>query len=264
MGTLRQVSRRERLREATYDEIVAISRELLTSAEELSLRAIAGRMGMTAPALYRYVGSYQELVDLVAFEIDKAVTAGFAETAAELPEEDVAGRLIVSAVAFRRWALTRPREFSIVFTNPVAEPSADPSCVRREALTQATSGHYFNGLLTELWATRGYERPSLEDLPPAIREAVLDPLIPASVDEIPAEDRGLLWVFMRGWTALYGVVALEVHGHMDPRIIASGEMFVASMLAFAPQLGLTDDLPRLEALMREHLARGPAAVSATG
>ncbi|MGH3362154.1 MAG: TetR/AcrR family transcriptional regulator, partial [Nocardioides sp.] len=52
-------TRRERQREATYDEIVRTARALLAEGEELSLRAVAGRMGMTAPALYRYVGSYQ-------------------------------------------------------------------------------------------------------------------------------------------------------------------------------------------------------------
>ena len=70
-------SRRERQREATYDEIVKASRELLAEGAELSLRAVATKMGLTAPALYRYVASYQELVDLVAYEIDKAATERF-------------------------------------------------------------------------------------------------------------------------------------------------------------------------------------------
>ena len=83
-----QPTRRERQREATYAEIVSTSRTLLAEGAELSLRAVAGRMGMTAPALYRYVASYQELVDLVAFEIDKAATIGFRAAAARHPEDD--------------------------------------------------------------------------------------------------------------------------------------------------------------------------------
>ena len=43
---------------------------------------------------------------------------------------------------------------------------------------------------------------------------------------------------MQGWTVLYGVVALEVMGHMDPRVIESGEMFVDVILRFAPRMGL--------------------------
>ena len=53
MPQLRVPTRRERQREATYDEIVSASRDLLADGAELSLRAVAGRMGLTAPALYR-------------------------------------------------------------------------------------------------------------------------------------------------------------------------------------------------------------------
>ena len=94
------LTRRERQREETYAEIVRVSRELLREGAELSLRAVAGRMGMTAPALYRYVASYQELVDLVAFEIDKSATEGFAAAADELPEDDPAGRLVAAATEY--------------------------------------------------------------------------------------------------------------------------------------------------------------------
>ncbi len=60
---------------------------------------------------------------------------------------------------------------------------------------------------------------------------------------------------MQGWTQLYGVVALEVMGHMDPRVIESGEMFIDVVHNFAPRLGLDQDWPRLEALLREWLTK---------
>jgi hypothetical protein len=52
------------------------------------------------------------------------------------------------------------------------------------------------------------------------------------------------------------MVALEVFGHMDPRIIGSGEMFVHVVREFAPKLGLADDVGRLVELIRERIARG--------
>ena len=76
-----------------------------------------------------------------------------------------------------------------------------------------------------------------------MRESVLDPLIPAKVDDLAREDRGLVWLYMQGWTALYGVVALEVFGHMDPRVIESGEMFIDTIRGFAPKIGLTTTRP---------------------
>lgn len=52
-GTLAGLTRRERLRAATVDEIMRTARRLLVDEGQaaISLRAIAREMGMTAPAL---------------------------------------------------------------------------------------------------------------------------------------------------------------------------------------------------------------------
>ena len=57
-------SRRNRLRAATMEEITATARRLLVEQgpEAMSLRAIAREMGMTAPGLYRYYSSREELL----------------------------------------------------------------------------------------------------------------------------------------------------------------------------------------------------------
>jgi AcrR family transcriptional regulator len=244
-------TRRERQREATYAEIVQVSRDLLAAGAELSLRAVAARMGVTAPALYRYVASYQELVDLVAFEIDKAATLGFQEASATQPDDDPAGQLLCASVAFRRWALGSPREFSLVFANPVAVGA----CVRRELLTSATSGHFFNALLIRVWERYRFPHPELSELEPAVAGALEEPLFPIDLALLPDNHRGLLWVFMNAWAALYGVVTLEVFGHLDPRIIESGAMFTAMVHEWMPRLGMVDEQVRLRALLASELAR---------
>jgi AcrR family transcriptional regulator len=244
-------SRREQRREATYDDIVRVAKELLAAGQEPSLRSVAAGVGLTAPALYRYVASYQDLVDLVAYEIDKEATGLLREAADAQPDDDPAGRLVAAVVAFRRWALTSPREFSMVFANPIAEGA----CVRRELLTVATSGHYMNGLLLDLWDRYRFPHPDVDELPGQVRESVMDPVLPIDVSLVPEGHRGLLWVFMRAWASLYGVVTLEVFGHMDPRVIESGELFAAMMLSWMEPLGLEPERGRLEALLRAELTR---------
>ncbi|GAB2776143.1 TetR/AcrR family transcriptional regulator [Nocardioides salsibiostraticola] len=245
------LTRRERQRESTYVDIVAASRELLAESPELSLRAVAANMGMTAPALYRYVANHQELVDLVAFEIDKAATETFAAAAAAMATDDAPGRLVAATTEFRQWALGNPNEFAIVFANPTAEAA----CVRRELITLASSGHLLTDLIHDVWTQRGFAIPDIDDLPAAVREALEEPLIPAKVEHLSREERGLVWVFMQAWTQLYGVVALEVMGHMDPRVIESGEMFIDVVRRFAPTVGLVEEMPRLERIIRARLAR---------
>ncbi|HEY6276068.1 MAG TPA: helix-turn-helix domain-containing protein, partial [Streptosporangiaceae bacterium] len=58
------LSRRDRVRAATADEIKQTARRILMAEgpDGVSLRAIAREMGMTAPALYRYFGSHDELI----------------------------------------------------------------------------------------------------------------------------------------------------------------------------------------------------------
>jgi hypothetical protein len=80
-------------------------------------------------------------------------------------------------------------------------------------------------------------------------------MIPIDIDKVPEGHRGMLWVFLRAWAALYGVVTLEVFGHMDPRIIESGAMFTTMMGEWLPQLGLADDMERLTALVTAELAK---------
>ena len=246
------VTRRERQREATYDEIVTVAAQLLDEGADLSLRAVAARMGMTAPALYRYVSNYQQLVDLVAFELDRAATAEWAREAARFPETDPAARLTVACACFRRWALTQPRQFQLVFANPIAEEDTE----RRELLTVSTSGHYLTDLLWQIWELYQFPYPSLDELDPAIREAVLEPLIPANSAQIPTEDRGIMWIYMRAWSALYGVVTLESTGHCDPRVIESGHLFRATILDWLGPLGLDGERERLTAILDEELAKG--------
>lgn len=245
------MTRRERQREATYAEIVDSARALLGEGQELSLRAVAARMGVTAPALYRYVASYQELVDLVAFEIDKSATEEFRAAAETQPEDDPLARLICASVAFRRWALRDRKEFAIVFANPVA----DSHCVRREVITAWTSGIFMHQLLFDVWRQTKYDHPSLDELDPVVREVMGDPLFPVDMSGVPDEHRGLLWVFMQGWATLYGTVTLEVFGHMDPRIIESGSLFAVMLGDWVPRLGSDDADGRYRDLLRAEIAR---------
>ncbi len=244
-------TRRERQRQATHTEIVNAARALLAEGAELSLRAVATRMGMTAPALYRYVASYQDLVDLVAFEIDRSAAGLFAAAADRCEPDDTPGRLVAATTEFRMWALANPREFALVFANPVAEPTFH----QRELLTVASSCLLMTDMIYDIWQQRGFAIPAIDDLPPAVREVLVEPLIPADVDKIAPADRGLVWVYEQGWTQLYGVVTLEVMGHMDPRVIESGEMYIDVIRRFAPTLGLDDVVERLEALIRARLAQ---------
>jgi AcrR family transcriptional regulator len=88
------LSRRDRLRAATKDEIIATARRLLVrdGPESVTLRAIAREMGMTAPGLYRYYASHEELIrHLVAgifTELAADIDAAIFAAGEKFPGED--------------------------------------------------------------------------------------------------------------------------------------------------------------------------------
>jgi AcrR family transcriptional regulator len=241
-------SRRERQRQATLEEIVSAARELLTEPGGLSLRAVAQKVGMTAPALYRYVASYQDLVQLLARAIDQEAAALLREARDSQPEDDPVAQIVCASAAFRRWALSHREEFGVVFANPAVPPVESVDTIRDPEV-----GLVFTDLLLAVWHRHQFPVPRLEDLDPAVVATFSDPVAPVRLGSIPEEAMGLLWVITQSWMVFYGTVTLEVFGHCDPRIIGSGALFRAMLAQQAELLGIAAELPRLQPMVDEWL-----------
>jgi len=233
-------------RAATQDRIVAAARTLVTDGHELTLRAVARELEMTAPALYRYAASHRDLVRMIALAIDADVAERVASAAAAYDADDPAARLIAAAVEFRRWALGNRAEFALVFTN------VDVECIS-DLTASASTGMRFSELLFALWEHKHFPTPALGDLDPGLAEILRDPQVPADLTNVPEELRGLVWLLERAWSRLYGTVTLEVFGHIDPRVVEQGHLFRAMVTDQAGPLGLEPDLPRLSALLDDLL-----------
>lgn len=238
---------REQTRERTARRIIEASRRLLTRDGEFSLRAVAAELKMTPPALYRYVASHQELVKMVAVDVDRDAAERIARARDAQPSEDPAARIVASAVEFRSWALSNRQEFAVVFTN------LDVDCIE-ELDAESATGMLFSELLYLVWDRYHFPIPAFADLDPLLVEVLRDPLVPADLSLFPDELRGLIWVLQRAWAALYGTVTLEVFGHIDPRLVEHGLLFKAMIEDQGTRLGLEDELPRLLALVDQLLA----------
>jgi AcrR family transcriptional regulator len=237
-----QAPSRAQAHAATAQRIVVAARKLLVRDGEVTLRAVARELGLTAPALYRYAASHEDLVRIVALAIDADVAERVSAAADRQPADDPAARLIAASVAFRRWALENRQEFGLVFTN------VDVECLM-DLQASASTGTAFSALLFALWEERKFPIPLLEDLDPGLAAILRDPQVPADLSGVPDELRGLIWVLERAWSRLYGTVTLEVFRHVDPRLVDEAHLFRAMIEDQAEPLGLADDLPRLRALV---------------
>ncbi len=228
----------------TEARIVAAARSLLAASGEVTLRAVARELGLTAPALYRYAPNHHELVRMVAIAVDSEVAERITAAADRQPAEDPAARLIAACVEFRQWALANRKEFALVFTN------VDVECIKEH---DQSSGLVFAGLLLALWEERRFPLPALDDLDPGLAEILRNPETPIDPDT-PSGLEGLTWFLVQGWSRLYGTVTLEVFGHVDARLVEEGHLFRSMIADQAGPLGLVDDLPRLGPLIDELLA----------
>jgi AcrR family transcriptional regulator len=271
MSTAVTPSRRERQRQATYDEIVEVSRRLHRSSPgELSLRAIAAEMGMTAPALYRYVDSYAQLLLLVARSIFDDIVRAMTVARDAYPADDPAAQIVSASVAFRTWALSNPAEFRMIFASPAPDEPAGTPTPRRASAIGAPAwcdpsfgsdqfATFFSEAFGRLWAKYRFHVPTDDELDPAVLEVLREEVKLAAVTQAFSEGTaGMLWTFERAWARLYGTVTLEVFGHLHPGLIASGALFTATLRDIGTDLGLAGEWERLEPLVRAGLQR-PAA-----
>ncbi len=236
------MNRRDRVRAATTQEIKQTARRLLVQqgTEAVSLRAIAREMGMTAPALYRYFDSHEELIRNVVGDIftELAGSIWAAIQAAAADGGTMADKLIAACREFRRWAMAQHAEFGLIFGTPLAGVDIEhddftAECGRR-------FGGTFLALYLELWQAAPFPVPDAGDIDPLLRlqlehyREVLGQDLPLAA-ELPV---GAMLTFLRCWVRLYGAVSLEVFGHMRFALDDAAPMFELTLGELAGLVGL--------------------------
>jgi AcrR family transcriptional regulator len=207
-------------------------------------------MGMTAPALYRYFGSHEELLrhvvgsifldlaDYVRGSIHKAATDAPADARSD---EVMALKLTTGCRAFRAWTLEHVPEFSLVFGSPLPglevlhEIHADPNIDCGYQF-----GQIFLDLYGELYHRFPFGVPADEDIQPSLREQLARYRTMVGSD-LPL---GAIQTFLRCWVRLYGAVSLEAFGHLRFALDDPSPMFELMLADLASMLGLQYPLAR--------------------
>lgn len=235
------LSRRERLRESTLIEIKEVARKLLVAggAPAVTLRAISREMGMTPSALYSYYSGLDALIgdlrEALFVELSEVTTAARADA----EEDDPVVRLNRVALAFRRWALDNRAEFGLMFG-----PAVLAVCEKRDRgetdFAMARFCTAFLGEIMELW-----EQGRLKSPPQETVEHQLAPHVGAFVaeraDELPLP---VVFVFLTAWTRIYGIVAMEVFGHVDWAVVNAESLFAMELANCASQVVDSEPTPR--------------------
>jgi AcrR family transcriptional regulator len=236
------LTRRDRLRADTVLEIKQTARRVLVDqgVDGLALRAIAREMGLSAPALYRYFDSREDLVEHVVADIYDELTAVLVEVRDAAEPTSPGFRLLSVARAFRSWATTHPEEFGLLFGAATAQihPQDAPDLAERPPqVAGARFGAVFAELIAVIHAERGFPTPAEEELDPALRDQLR-----AWCSTMPVVlPIGVMQVFLSCWIRLYGMVCMEVFGHLRFALDDAGPMFEAELRALGSVLGVADD-----------------------
>ncbi len=240
------LNRRDRVRAATTEEIKQTARQLLVEQgpEAVSLRAIARQMGMTAPALYRYFDSHEKLIKHVIADIFTELTEDLhaaIESAGAGSNGDLTAKVMAACWEFRRWSLDHKREFGMLFGTPIPGVDVEKDEITAECGSQF--GATFLVLILELWRKSPFPVPPDDAIDPGLRDQL--GRYRDGLGELGAGlPLGLLLVFLRCWTRLYGTLSLEVFGHLGFALDDAEPMFEIMLADTAPLLGLEYPPPR--------------------
>ncbi|GAA0800949.1 TetR/AcrR family transcriptional regulator [Spirilliplanes yamanashiensis] len=210
-------------RSATVAAIKATARRLLRSGgpAAISLRAIAREMGMTAPAIYRYFPG----LDALVVDLTGDLFAELRDAVDRPGDDDPLVRLAEMGRRFRRWALANPGEFALAFGSPVPGVTQfDRHCLE---LTDggARFGEVFLDTIAAVYAVHP-PPPMPANLGDPGFLAALQPYRDAHGDRFPLP---VVSAFLIGWTRLYGLVAIEVFGHLRWAVTDVEPLFEAEL-----------------------------------
>ncbi len=113
----------EKKREAARHEILEVARRQMAKvgAGQLSLRAIARELEMTAPALYRYFDSREALITELIVEAYNSVGEALEAACNSKPADEAGEQLLATLVAYREWALAHSQDYALVFGTPLPD-----------------------------------------------------------------------------------------------------------------------------------------------
>lgn len=217
-------SPRERYREQVRDEIKAHAwaQVATTGAAALSLNAIARKMGISGPALYRYYANRDELITELVLDAYRDLSATC--QAAAKPVDAPAARLASVADAMRRWALDVPHRYLLIYGTPVPGYHAPPEATALAATIMT--------ILLDAYAEAADAETG--DTAPGPAGEAADALDRHLVrhrrwaDDHPAPPDAVRRA-LAFWTRLHGVLSLEVAGHFtgmgfDPSLLYAAEI----------------------------------------
>lgn len=221
MAGTKPEGRRAKQRRQLLIEITDEARRLLEAGGPAAVgwNAIARKVELSPSSLYTYFSGLDELFTELLLQSYGALQADVDEALRAFADAPLGDRLLVGPLAYRRWAISHPAQFNLIFTDQIRGYVADP-----------------DGPTTE--AQLAVLRPIASAFAVAMGGTPTDLLSAGPIRES----------FLGFWSAFHGLTILEANHHLD--WTAAGALYEAQVRWHLRQLNLPsaakDTAKRLE------------------
>ncbi len=213
-------TRRERQRDATREEITATAWKQIAEhgVASLSLRAIAREMGVTAPGLYRYFPSRDDLVTVLIIEAFNSFSMALETSRESCKPDDHAARFRAICKAYFQWALSNPQKYALIFGTPVPgyvlDNRAGPAAQRGFLALQNVIG--------EAHAAGKISGDAVTIRLPAALKSQYEVLKKYGMPYAPI----VTHLALSAWSMIHGMTSLYLYGYFSGFLADQSESFV--------------------------------------
>jgi AcrR family transcriptional regulator len=232
MATDRVVPRRDRIRQATQNEIRVTARRLLVEhgRQAVTVNAVAREMGMSGPALYRYYPNHEALMQALTADCYAEVTRDLAGVRTAHEQATASQRIIAMCRMLRTWTTAHRAEFGLMFATPTSTLTSE-SLSRDAALSFEA---VFRDEIVALWLAKPFPVPDLSRFEPSLRQQLTTFSDSISGQLPPAAAH----VFLQCWMRLYGLLVMEVFGQVEFAFTDLTPIFEQMLREICTTLGL--------------------------
>lgn len=184
------------IREAAWKQIAQLG------ADGLTLRGIARELGITAPAIYNYFPSRDDLVTALIIEAYTEFGDWQLDSLKGISENDFGGGLRATGYAYRQWAVENPQRYQLIFGTPIPGYHAPVEQVTPVAARSLTALiHVLDGAL-KARVLKAQADPMLE---PRLVQG-----LEAWRELHPVVDVYVLYLALVIWSRVHGMVMIEI------------------------------------------------------
>ncbi len=226
--------RREQVRKEIAEEIKSVARNQMSQygTAGLSLRAIGRELNITAPAIYNYYPSLDDLITVLIVDAFEDLANSMETARANASPANCVTKIEAILFAYRQWAIEHPVDFQLIYGNPI------PGYEAPVEVTGPLARRPFLGLFelyTEALKTGEMTLPEEYQPAPQSIRGYLKTWHETSGIEAPDE---LVCLLMVGWARIHGLVMLELFHHLQPVVGDVGALYAYEIRAFHKRLGM--------------------------